>query len=198
MVAAGVAAEAGDRVHSLVTIETPGFEDNNLWRAGRNAAHMARDKKTYRQSVTPEVAAREEETNSGGQRESPFTGRNFKTMYRMSVLMNTDQVTTTIPRLAPTTHWSDIVGSEDRVAGWRSHLRTARAHNYEVVRPATYQGELAQEGDVRMQRDLPHNTDVLIVGGGGHHNMKAERAAMAEMVATALDRHDNPEHVPSA
>lgn len=193
MVAAGVAAEAGDRVHSLVTIETPGFEDNNLRTAWHNAKDIARDKKTYKRGVAPEVIAREEETTGGSQKQSPLTARNFKTMYRMSVLMNSDQTTTAIPTLAPDTHWSDIVGSEDKVAGWRSHLSTVRARDREFARPAVYQGELAQEGDVRIQRDLAHNTDVLVVGGGGHHNMKAERAAMAEMVATALDRQEKRE-----
>lgn len=126
VIAAKMAEQAGERVGTLVTISTVGFEEMKFRELAngffiKGSANL----KDYINDA-PE-AIRDE---SGGA--SPFTLKNTPTLLKLTKLMTDKVVPDAVEKLSPSTHWCDVVGSKEEVTDWKDHLETVRRRNAQL------------------------------------------------------------------
>lgn len=165
VMAAGIAAQAGERVGNVVTMAAPGFEDISLIELGKGfVIKEATNSKIYRTEAAEfrptigEQNAAAEAATSG-----TINRKNVPMLLKLAKLMTQEATAEAIAELDPGTKWTDIVGSKDAVTDWTGHLEAARSRNAET----------------------PHSSSVYIMGSETH-SVGIHRPAMAEIVASSL------------
>jgi len=166
VMAAGIAAQAGDRVGQIITMASPGFEDISILKLGYGFVIKEGliNSKVYRQDAAelrPTILAQDaiaQETSKG-----LVNRQNSPMLLKLSALMSEKATADAIARLSPSTKWTDVVGSEDAVTDWTGHLAAVQERN------SLY----------------PHSS-VEHTLGTETHSMGLHRPAMAEIMATIL------------
>jgi pimeloyl-ACP methyl ester carboxylesterase len=167
VMAAGIAAQAGDRVGNVITTAAPGFEDISLVELGKGfALQEGKSAGVYRESAKeerPTIYAQDQEAQANTK--GTITLRNAPALIRLAGLMTKEATADAIQRLDPSTKWTDIVGSKDAVSDWTGHLEAVRERNAKHPRSSTEH-----------------------VLGSETHGVGMHRPAMAEAVAVTLQK----------
>jgi len=165
VMAAGIAAQAGNRVGQLITMASPGFEDVSIVKLGYGfTLKEAGNSKEYRQDAAelrPTILAQDkaaQEATSG-----TINRQNLSMLLKLAALMSKEATAEAIAKLSSDTKWTDVVGSDDAVTDWTGHLDAVRERN------SLY----------------PHSS-VEHTLGSETHSMGIHRPAMAEVVAATL------------
>jgi pimeloyl-ACP methyl ester carboxylesterase len=167
VMAAGIAAQAGDRVGNVITTAAPGFEDISLVELGKGfALQEGKNAGVYRDLAKverPTVHAQDQEAQANTK--GTITLHNAPALIRLAGLMTKEATADAIRRLDPSTKWTDIVGSKDAVSDWTGHLEAVRERNAAHPRSSTEH-----------------------VLGSETHGVGMHRPAMAEAVAITLTK----------